>query len=98
MGSPNNVGFGGFVVEYRGEFKVTSRSGVSLGNVLEDGMEPLFLNHPVMKKLRRGEIEVCGKCEHFDKCRGDRNVSFAEFGNFFGPDTGCWVRGHYEAT
>lgn len=91
LGSPNNTGFSGFVVGYKGEFKVTSRSSLSLGNVLEEGLEKLFLHHPVMKRLRRGDIEGCGECQYFQKCRGDRNVSFAEFGHFFGPDTGCWL-------
>lgn len=91
LGSPNNVGFNGFVIGYRGEFKVTSRTPFSLGNVLEKGMEKLFLQDPVMKQLREGKIDVCGDCGYFKKCRGDRNVSFAQFGNFFGPDTGCWL-------
>lgn len=91
LGSPNNVGFNGFVIGYRGEFKVTSRTPLSLGNVLEKEMENLFLQHPIMKQLREGKIDVCGDCKYFEKCRGDRNVSFAQFGNFFGPDTGCWI-------
>ena len=91
LGSPNNVGFAGFVIGYRGEFKVTSRASMVLGNVLEEDMGNLFLKHPVMKKLRDGEIDVCGGCRYFDKCRGDRNASFAAFGNFFGPDPSCWL-------
>ena len=63
LGSPDNVGFFGFVVGYRGEFKVTSRTPLSLGNVLEVGMEKLFLHHPIMKRLRGGKIEVCGDCK-----------------------------------
>jgi hypothetical protein len=58
----------------------------------EEGLEKCFLDNPIMKKLRRGEIEGCGHCPDFKKCRGDRNLSFASFGHFFGPDDGCWVR------
>ncbi|MBI2346319.1 MAG: radical SAM protein [Deltaproteobacteria bacterium] len=87
----DNVGFAAFVIGYRGEFKVTSRAPLALGNVLEEGMEALFLRHPTMQHLRSNEIESCGQCPHFLKCRGDRNVSYAAFGHFFGPDIGCWL-------
>lgn len=91
LGAPNNVGMSAMVIGYQGDFKVSSRTSTSLGNVLEDSMEKLFLRHPVMRRLRNGDIEGCGECVHFAKCRGDRNISFSEFGHFFGPDTGCWV-------
>lgn len=91
LGSGSNVGFNGLVVGYRGELKVTSRSPLVLGNVLDQGMEEIFFHHPVMKRLRRDEIDGCQECPHFQKCRGDRNASFAEYGHFFGPDPGCWL-------
>ncbi len=91
LGSSNNIGMSAFVVGYRGEFKVSSRVSAVLGNVMQDSMEKLFLDHPVMRKLRRGEIDVCGQCQHYNKCRGDRNVSYATYGHFFGPDPGCWL-------
>jgi MoaA/NifB/PqqE/SkfB family radical SAM enzyme len=89
-GSPSNFGFG-MVIGYRGEFKVSSRISMSLGNVLEEGLEKLFLKHPVMKRLRRGKIEECGSCVNFRQCRGDRNASYGAYGHFFGPDPGCWL-------
>ena len=90
LGSPSNFGFG-MVIGYRGEFKVSSRISMSLGNVLEEGLEKLFLKHHVMKRLRRGKIEGCGPCVYFRQCRGNRNASYAAYGHLFGPDPGCWV-------
>ena len=91
LGTPNNIGICGMVVNYRGEVKASSRTSFVLGNVFTEGLEKLFLHHPVMKKLRQGRIDLCGECNHFQKCRGDRNTSFATYGHFFGPDLGCWV-------
>ena len=64
LGTPNNIGFSGFVINYKGEFKISSRVSMTLGNILEEGMENLFLKHPVMKRLRSDNIEICGKCVH----------------------------------
>jgi MoaA/NifB/PqqE/SkfB family radical SAM enzyme len=90
LGSPNNIGFSGLVVDYQGRIKVSSRVPSFIGHVFKEGLEALFFEHPVMQKLRRGEIEGCGTCPDFKKCRGDRNASFESFGHFFGPDEGCF--------
>jgi len=37
------------------------------------------------------KVEKCGSCPYFSKCGGDRNASFAEYGNFFSVDPGCWI-------
>lgn len=91
LGSPDNTGFASFVIDYRGGFKVSSRTPVVLGNVFTDGMDRIFLHHPIMQRLRSDEIEVCGECSHFAHCRGSRNSSFAAHGHFFGPDPACWL-------
>jgi len=91
LGFPNNIGFSGFVVDYSGGFKVTSRTPLVLGNVFEEGMEALLVRHPMMKQLRKGNIRVCGDCSYFNKCRGDRSASYSAYGDFFGPDPGCWL-------
>jgi len=92
LGAPNNIGFSGLVVDYKGRIKVSTRVSSFIGHVFEEGLETLFLNHPVMQALRSGEIDGCGDCQYFTKCRGDRNISFASFGHFLGPDDGCWIR------
>lgn len=87
---PSGIGFG-IIVGYRGDMKVSSRTSLTLGNVFRDGMGKIYLNNPILKKLRGGKIDVCRHCRHFVKCRGDRNASFAKYGHFFGPDPGCWL-------
>ena len=88
----DNVGFCAFVINYKGEFKVTSRVPVVLGSVLNNNLANIFLKHPIMQQFRKGSIAGCSKCKHFNVvCRGDRNASFERYGHFFGRDPGCWV-------
>lgn len=92
LGAHGKTGFQGIVVDFRGNLKVTSRADFILGNILESGLEDLFLSHPVMKALRAGHIEICGACRFYDRCGGDRNASFAEYGSFLKKDPGCWLQ------
>ena len=92
LGSPCNIGFSGFVIGNTGEFKASSRFDHSLGNVMNEDMETIFFNHPILKDLRAGKIEICSDCRYFKRCRGDRNMSYATFGHFLGPDKGCWYQ------
>ena len=91
LGSHGHFGFQGLIVDYKGNLKVSSRADFKLGNILEKGLESLFLNHSVMKNLRKGKIEFCGTCPHYKSCGGDRNISYATTGSFLKPDNGCWL-------
>lgn len=91
LGGFSDIGINTIVVGYRGEFKPSSRLPLVLGNVLDEGLEDLYLSHPVMRQLRDGKIDTCGSCEHFHMCRGNRNASYVEYGHLFGPDPGCWL-------
>jgi MoaA/NifB/PqqE/SkfB family radical SAM enzyme len=91
LGAHGKFGFQGLVVDYRGNLKVSSRADFRLGNVLESGMEELFLRHPLMEALRTGKIEGCGVCEFYDRCGGDRTAAFAAHGSFTKKDPGCWL-------
>ena len=90
LGAHGKLGFQGVIIDYMGNLKVSSRVDHKLGNILEDGLEALFLNHPLMKNLRDGKIEVCGSCVHFENCGGDRNAAFAATGSFLEKDPACW--------
>lgn len=81
----------GVVVDYRGNILASSRSRLVLGHVFKDGIENILLSHPVLKAIRRGEIEVCGACPYYQRCGGDRNAAYAYSGNYLGPDPGCWL-------
>lgn len=91
LGANGKFGFQGLVIDYKGNLKVTSRADFALGNVLESGLEELFLRHPLMNSLRDREIDGCGSCEHYDVCGGDRNAAFAATGSFLTKDPGCWL-------
>ncbi len=91
LGAHGKFGFQGLVVDHRGCLKVGSRADFRLGSILETGLEELFLRHPLMKDLRDGKIEGCGSCGCYDRCGGDRNAAFAEYGSFLKKDPGCWL-------
>ncbi len=91
LGAHGKVGFQGLVIDYKGNLKVTSRTSAVLGNVLAEGLEALFLKHPVMEALRDRRIEGCGTCAHYDRCGGDRNAAFSAAGDFLAKDPGCWL-------
>ncbi len=90
-GGHGKFGHQGLIVNYKGQLKVSSRADFILGDVIEDGMQSLFLNHPLMRDLRAGNIKVCGTCPLYSKCGGDRNVAFATSGSFLGPDPQCSI-------
>jgi AdoMet-dependent heme synthase len=91
LGTSSKFGFQGIVIDYKGNLKVSSRTDYTLGNVLTESLEGLFLNSPTLKELRNGEIDKCGTCPYLSKCGGDRNVSFATSGNYLSSDPGCWL-------
>lgn len=91
LGAHGKSGFQGVVIDYQGNLKVSSRTNFKLGNVRVDGLENLFLRHPIMKALRDRDIEGCGSCSHYEHCGGDRNASFAATGSFLKKDPGCWL-------
>lgn len=98
LGANGKVGFQGLVVDYKGNLKVTSRTDFKLGNILDEGLENLFLKHPLMKALRDRRIEVCGSCAHYEDCGGDRNAAFAATGSFLAKDPGCWLDAENQKT
>ena len=78
------------VVDYQGYVVASSRAKLRLGHAIHEGIEKIFLDHPIYQNLRKGKVEVCGKCQLYSVCGGDRNAAFAHSGNFLGPDPGCW--------
>lgn len=91
LGRQGMAGFQGLIVDYKGNLKFSSRASFALGNILEKGLENLFLHHPLMKSLRSGDIEGCGGCEFYTRCGGNRTAAYAATGSFLAPDPGCWL-------
>lgn len=91
LGSHNQFGFQGTVVDCDGSIKLSSRCDIVLGHIQKDVLVDVFLHHPLMKQLRnKSSFDVCGRCDYWKKCGGDRNVAYATFGNIFARDPGCW--------
>jgi len=91
LGMHDKFGFQGVIVDHAGNLKVSSRSPYILGNIIESGLKNLFLDHQMMRSLRKGKIRKCGDCTYYRKCGGSRNAAFAQSGSFFEPDPGCWI-------
>jgi MoaA/NifB/PqqE/SkfB family radical SAM enzyme len=78
------------VVDYQGYVVASSRAKIRLGHALTEGIASIFLTHTIYQSLRSGKVDVCGRCEHFGVCGGDRNAAYAATGDFLGADPGCW--------
>ncbi len=81
----------GITVDYQGKYLASSRSRLVLGDALKDGIENIFLHHPLLRRLRNQDVKVCGSCPHYNVCGGDRNAAYAATGDFLGADPGCWL-------
>ena len=80
----------GIIVSHQGEYLASSRTRIVLGRFKKDRMRNVLLDHPLMRALRSGEIDVCGSCPDLRICGGDRNAAFAATGNYLAADPGCW--------
>lgn len=81
----------GIVIDYKGNYLASSRSRLVLGKALSEGLENIFLRHPLLQRLRQQDVKVCGTCPHYAVCGGDRNAAYADSGDFLGADPGCWL-------
>jgi MoaA/NifB/PqqE/SkfB family radical SAM enzyme len=83
--------FESVVIDYTGKYLASSRSRIVLGDALSDGIESIFLKHPLLRDLRKGKVKVCRDCRFNRQCGGDRNAAFAASGDYLGADPGCWL-------
>lgn len=91
LGNHGKFGYQGLVIDYKGNFKVSSRANFVIGNVLKNNLSDMFFKNELLKSLRTGQIEKCGDCKFYSRCGGDRNTSFAYTGSFLKADAGCWI-------
>jgi radical SAM protein with 4Fe4S-binding SPASM domain len=82
----------GLVVDHRGNILASSRSRIVLGHVFQEGLETILLEHPLLKAIRQGNVETCGRCQFYQRCGGDRNAAYAYSGDYLGADPGCWLQ------
>lgn len=58
------------------------RLPISIGNLLTDALEDIYLNNSLMKEFRRRDHwEECNDCKYFNMCKGCPAVSYAFSGN-----------------
>jgi radical SAM protein with 4Fe4S-binding SPASM domain len=91
--APSYRSFGslGLVVDYNGNLLMSSKTGYKLGNLLESNLSDLYFNHPLMIKARSTVAPSCQNCRDLRQCGGgDREAAYAERGDFFADDPGCW--------
>lgn len=91
VGTHGLWGFQGLTIDCTGNLKPSSRIDLKLGNLKDNNFFDLYWKHPIMKKLRSGEIQDCGQCKFYGKCGGDRNIAYALTGNILAKDDQCWL-------
>lgn len=64
---------------------------ISLGNILEDDLETIWTESPLLNHIRRRkELKgSCGKCQFNDICGGCRFSAYVSNGDWLGPDPSC---------
>ena len=64
---------------------------VHLGNILKDGLENIWINNPVLRKIRnRSQVKgKCGSCRHHLICGGCRVTAYGETGDWLASDPSC---------
>ncbi len=74
-----------------GDLVPCRRMPIYIGNVLQDDMYELYMNHPILKELRFQKIpDECCKCEHSYMCHGGlKCLSYALLHDFNRKDVGC---------
>ncbi|MFX1514633.1 MAG: SPASM domain-containing protein, partial [Promethearchaeota archaeon] len=62
-----------------------------LGNIFSDGLENIWVNHPVFKTLReRHKIKgKCGICNYKSICGGCRVTAYGKTGDWLSSDSSC---------
>ncbi len=91
IGGHGQWGFQGVIVDHKGKLKPSSRIDLVLGDIATEGLCNLYMNHPTMQRLRSNNIQECGQCKHRKVCSGDRNAAYAQTGDLFAKDPGCWL-------
>jgi radical SAM protein with 4Fe4S-binding SPASM domain len=77
-----------------GDLVPCRRLPIRVGNVLETPLARLYQEHPLLRALRAPEpvISGCERCAFRRVCRGGlRCLAYAERGDPFRSDPGCWL-------
>lgn len=84
-------GYGdGLVIDYKGNVKLSSRLGISIGSALYGNIEEIYFKNPIISAIKASNIWGCIGCPHIKRCGGDRNAAYIDSGDYLGVDPGCW--------
>lgn len=80
-----------FTIDEKCRLLACRRMPIEIGNLKEDDLLTLYLDSPIMQKLRRHDIpDDCAKCKHAPKCRGGlKCLAYAFNGDFNTKDPTC---------
>jgi radical SAM protein with 4Fe4S-binding SPASM domain len=74
------------------DLKLCPRLEYSLGNLKKDAFRKLWDEDCVVKRLRSRQISSkCTQCSYIYVCGGCRAEAFANTGDMFNGDPGCWL-------
>ncbi|MFA5746519.1 MAG: radical SAM protein [Candidatus Paceibacterota bacterium] len=91
IGHPCSVGLNAVAILADGTLLPCRRLEIPIGNFLNGDFVDVWLNSPVLNKLRdRGKIKKCGSCEHLEKCGGCRAVAYGKTGDLLSEDPQCF--------
>ncbi len=84
------------VVLANGDVMPCRRLPFIIGNAMENDLQFIHQNSPVMKQLRAvGVPQGCQECRHAGLCRGgSKCAAYAKTGRFDIPDPDCCLAGH----
>lgn len=87
---PTRDGHGIIFVAYDGTVYPSGFLPYPLGNVRRESIARIYREHPLLVKMRRGELKGrCGVCEFKDVCGGSRARAFAFFKDPLAEDPAC---------
>ncbi|MBP1449340.1 MAG: TIGR04053 family radical SAM/SPASM domain-containing protein [Thermoproteus sp.] len=87
---PTRDGHGIIFVAYDGSVYPSGFLPYVLGNVRRESLVRIYREHPLLVKMRRGELGGrCGVCEYRDVCGGSRARAFAAFKDPLAEDPAC---------
>ncbi len=85
-----SAGISGLCVTETGDIYPCRRLPIPLGNIQQATLADVYLDHPLLRKLRKRDLSGgCGTCEHRTYCGGSRCVAFGATGDPLAEDPGC---------
>lgn len=91
IGAPCSVGMNAIAILSDGTILPCRRLEIPLGNFLTDNFVNVWIDSPILKKLRNKQnIDKCGKCINLEKCGGCRAIAYGKNKKLMGEDPQCF--------